>query len=330
MTFRDPLWFAAIVLPLALLWAARKVGRPSVMFPSAEGLQDLIRRSQPVQLRLPWLLRALALALIVIGLSRPQQGIETSRLETEGIDIILVVDVSTSMLAEDFVLGGERRNRLEVVKDVVGNFVLRRPHDRIGLVVFGEFPYTQCPLTLDRGWLVAQLERVEIGMVEDGTAIGSAIAAAVNRLRNSRAKSRVIVLLTDGVNNAGMVTPEAAAKVAGALDVKIYTVGAGTKGLAPYPVADALGRTIYKQVKIEVDDATLTRVARETGGRYFRATDTESLQQTYREIDALEKSRLSQPQYQKYNERYPWFIVLAFAAVLLGVGLSQTSLRVLP
>lgn len=330
MTFHDPLWLMAIVLPFALLWASRRVGLASLRFSSSEGLEELTRRSRPVRLRLPWLLRALVLVLIVPALARPQQGLESSRLTAEGIDIVLVVDVSTSMLAEDFVLRGERRNRLEVVKDIINDFVLSRSTDRIGLVVFAGQPYMASPMTLDHGWLLAQLHRVEIGMVEDGTAIGSAISAGLNRLRDSKTKNRIMVLLTDGVNNAGTVTPDSAAQVAKALDVKIYTIGAGTKGRAPYPVTDSIGRTIYKQLKIEVDDEGLSQVARVTGGQYFRATDTDSLRAIYREIDQMERSKLTQPQYQQYREWYAWFIVPAIALLLLAVVSSQTWLRVLP
>ncbi len=276
------------------------------------------------------LLRVVALALVVIALARPQQGLESSRLHTEGIDIVLAVDVSGSMLAEDFTLHGSRRNRLDVVKDVVKEFVEHRLNDRIGLVVFAGRPYTQCPLTTDHGWLLSQLDRVEIGMVEDGTAIGSGIATALNRLRQSKAKSRIIVLLTDGVNNAGTVTPDAAAQLAKTLGIRIYTIGAGTKGLAPYPATDIFGRRVYQQVKIEVDDEGLTKIARLTEGQYFRATDTDSLRTIYHEIDRMEKTTIEQPQYLSYKEWYPWFVIPAMLLLLSEVVVGETWLRVLP
>lgn len=330
MSFRDPLWFVAMLLPLLVCWAARRVGRARMRFPSAAGLEPVMQQGHPRWLRLPTLLRVLALALIVVALARPQQGLESSRQHTEGIDIVLAVDVSTSMLAEDFTLHGARRNRLEVVKEVVKEFVEHRPNDRIGLVVFAGRPYTQCPLTTDHGWLVSQLGRVEIGLVEDGTAIGSGIATALNRLRQSKATSRIMVLLTDGVNNAGTVTPQAAAQLAKTLDVRIYTIGAGTKGLAPYPATDMFGRKVYQQVKIDVDDEGLTAIARLTGGRYFRATDTESLQTIYHEIDRMEKTTMEQPSYLSYNEWYPWFVIPAMLLVLCEALLNETWLRVLP
>lgn len=328
--FRDPVWFAAAIVPAAAAWAMRVAKRPTLRFPSRQGLEEAARRSQPRALALPWILRAAALGCIVVALARPQQGSTAMRLTTEGVDISLVVDVSTSMLAEDFTLRGARRNRLDVVKEVVRQFIDGRPNDRIGLVIFAGRAYTQCPLTLDHGWVLGQLERVHIGAVEDGTAIGSGIATGLNRLRHSKAKSRAMVLLTDGVNNAGTITPDAAAQLAKALGVKIYAVGAGTKGLAPYPATDLFGRTVYQQVKIEVDDEGLTKIAQATGGQYFRATDTESLQKIYREIDRMEKVSLEQPVFQSYRERYPWFVIPAMVLLLVEVALSTMRLRVLP
>lgn len=327
---RDPLWLLALALAGGVLWASRIVRSATLRFPSAKGLQEPARRSRPGWLKGLWWLRAAALALMAVALARPQQGLESSRIRAEGIDIVLVVDVSTSMLAEDFTLHGKRYNRLAVVKDVVKEFIEGRPNDRIGLVVFAGRPYTQCPLTLDHGWLLAQLDRAEIGMIEDGTAIGSGIATGLNRLRRSKAKSRVMVLLTDGVNNAGSLTPEAAAQLAQTLDVKMYAIGAGTKGLAPYPATDVFGRRVYQQVKIEIDDEGLTRIAQATGGRYFRATDTESLKEIYAEIDRMETTTIEQPKYLTYKEWYPALLIPAILLLLLEVGLSQTWLRALP
>ena len=327
---RDPAWLLAVGFPVAVLWAARTVSTSSVRFPSTDRLRELARQSRPAWLRMPPILRAAALTLMVAALARPQQGLEASKVRAEGIDIVLVVDVSTSMLAEDFTLAGKRHNRLAVVKEVVTQFIESRPNDRIGLVVFAGRSYTQCPLTLDHGWLLAQLDRVEIGMVEDGTAIGSGIATGLNRLRRSKAKSRVMVLLTDGVNNAGEISPEGAAQLAKALDVKLHAIGAGTKGLAPYPATDLFGRRVYQQVKIEVDDEGLTRLAEVTGGKYFRATDTDSLKQIYAEIDRMETTPHEQPIYLSYKEWYPALLVPALILLMLEVVLSQTWLRVLP
>lgn len=330
MTFRDPLWLLALLVPVAVLWWNRRRRRVGLRFPSVEGLGDVARGARRSWHRLPSLLRAAALALIVLALARPQQGLEESRLTTEGIDIVLTVDVSTSMLAEDFQLRGERRNRLEVVKEVIKEFIAHRSNDRIGLVVFAGRAYTQAPLTLDHGWLLTAMQQVTIGMIEDGTAIGSGIATALNRLRNSTAKSRVIVLLTDGINNAGSVTPAVAANLAATLGVRIYAIGAGTRGLAPYPTTDLFGRTVYQPMEIPVDDEGLTRIAQTTGGQYFRATDTESLRAIYRQIDQLEKTVIEQPKFMVYRERYGGLVAAAVLLLIAEIGLSQTWLRVLP
>jgi len=330
LLLHDPWWLAAIALVPLLVWLAWRALPAALQFPTVEGLQRMAPWHRVGWHHLPLAARALALLLIIVGLARPQQGLEQSRVRAEGIDIVLLVDVSTSMLAEDFQLHGRRINRLAVVKDVVQDFVAGRPNDRIGLVIFAGRPYTQCPLTLDHGWLLAQLDRTEIGMVEDGTAIGTAIATGLNRLRRSRAKSRVMVLLTDGVNNAGTLTPDAAAELAKTLGVKIYTIGAGTKGLAPYPARDLFGRTIYQPVKIEVDDERLTKIAQTTGGLYFRATDADSLRNIYSQIDRLEKTTIEQPRYLNYREWYSALAVPALLLLLLELVLAQWAVRVLP
>lgn len=330
MTLRDPLWLLAALVPVGVFWVSRSIRRPSLRFPSTGGLRVLTPPSRAAWHLLPLGLRAGVLGLIVVALARPQQGLEASRLRAEGIDIVLALDTSTSMLAEDFEWRGQRRNRLAVVKEVVKEFVAHRPNDRLGLVVFAGRSYTLCPLTLDHGWLLAQLDRAQIGLVEDGTAIGSGIATSLNRLRNSNAKSRVMVLLTDGVNNAGTVSPDAAAQLAKALHVRLYAIGAGTKGLAPYPTTGPFGRIVYQSVKIEVDDEGLTRIAQEAGGQYFRATDTESLRTIYGQIDRMEKTSFEQPHSLAYQERYPWFVAPAILLLLLELGLRQTWLRVLP
>ena len=330
MTFHDPLWLLATLVVGGLLALAVMRKPPALRFPSTDGLSLLAHHSHPLWARLPLLFRVTVLLLLILALARPQQGLEATKITAEGIDIVLAVDVSTSMLAEDFTLHGRRTNRLDVVKDVVSTFVEHRPNDRIGLVIFAGRPYTFCPLTLDHGWLMTQLDRVRIGMVEDGTAIGSGIATGLNRLRHSNAKSRIMVLLTDGVNNAGTMTPDAAAQLAKALQVKIYAVGAGTKGAAPFPMKDAFGQTVYQPIQIDVDDAGLTRIAELTGGRYFRATDTESLKKIYEQIDQMEKTVIEQPRFFLYKEWYAWWLVPALILLLIEVVLASTWLRVLP
>ena len=275
-------------------------------------------------------LRLVALVLLAVALARPQAGTAATKVHREGVDVVLAVDVSGSMLSEDFTLGSGRASRLDAVKAVVKEFVAARAEDRIGLVLFGARPYTQCPLTLDHGWLLQNLERAKVGMIEDGTAIGSGLATAVNRLRASTAKSKFVVLLTDGQQNAGRITPETAAEAAAALGIKVYTVGAGTRGLAPFPMQDMFGNKVYRPVPVDIDEKTLEKVAQATHGRYFRATDTKSLHDVYAEIDRAEKTPFEAPQFLDYRELYPWLAWPALGLVLLEVGLAETVLRKLP
>lgn len=272
----------------------------------------------------------MVIVLLVVALARPQHGNEQTKVTTEGIDIVLTVDVSGSMLAEDFEIGGNRYNRLYVIKQVVKDFIQKRTNDRIGLVVFAGRPYTQCPMTLDYGMLLQLLENVDIGMVEDGTAIGSAIGSSVDRLKNTKAKSKVIILLTDGRNNAGEIDPFTAAEIARTLGIKIYTIGAGTKGLAPFPAVDLFGNKVMKQVKIDIDDDALREIAKITDGRYYRATDTQSLKEIYSQIDKLEKTESEITQYTEYNEVFHYFLLPAFGLLLLELGLTKTRLRKIP
>lgn len=287
----------------------------------------------------PWLrvrqglvvLRGVALGCLVVALARPQQPVGEAKAASEGIDIVLALDISGSMLAEDFEKDGKRQSRVEVVKDVVKEFIGKRPNDRIAMIVFAGRPYTVCPLTLDHDWLVNSLPRVRVGLIEDGTAIGSGLGSAVNRLRDIKAKSRVAVLLTDGVNNTGKLAPTMAAEAAKALGIKVYTIGVGAGGIAPLPVMDAEGRKLgYRTIQADLDEDLLKRMAERTGGQYFRATDTRQLQQIYATIDRLEKRKLEAPSYRQMNELFPWCLWPGLALLLVEVGLSQTRLRKLP
>jgi len=250
--------------------------------------------------------------------------------DVEGIDIVLAVDASSSMRAMDFELKGRRVDRLEAVKNVVLDFIRERVNDKIGMIAFSGFAYTVCPLTLDYDWLIENLKRVEIGDIEDGTAIGSAISSSLNRLKETQAKSKIIVLLTDGVNNAGKIQPLTAAEAAKALGIKIYTIAAGTDGYVPYPVPAIGGRTVYRNVAIEVDEEILKEIARLTGGKYFRAADTESLKEIYDEIDALEKTRVEFTGLREYKELFPLFLWPALALLITEIILGNTILRKLP
>jgi Ca-activated chloride channel family protein len=276
-------------------------------------------------------LRALSILLFIIAGSRPQARIEETEINIEGIDIVLAVDTSSSMKAMDFQIAGERVDRLFAVKDVVSDFIMKRPNDRIGMIAFAGLAYTVCPLTLDHNWLEANLERVHIGMIpEDGTAIGTALAAALNRVKETKTKEKIIVILTDGRNNTGIVAPIAAAEAASALGVRIYTIGAGTKGMAPYPVEDMFGNVVLRPVDIEIDEELLEKIADITGGEYFRATDTKSLEEIYNKIDKLEKTKIEEKGYNVYREFFMYFLVPGLFLFLLEIFLNNTVLRRIP
>jgi Ca-activated chloride channel homolog len=318
------------VVPLLLPWRHTMRRTSGVRYPSLATLRAVAPRGAAHRRAVLGILRAVALVLIVLALARPQAGAAPTKIHREGVDVMLAVDVSGSMLAEDFTLGTARANRLAAVQSVVKEFVAARPEDRIGLVLFAARPYTQCPLTLDHGWLLQNLDRAKVGMIEDGTAIGSALATAANRLRPSTAKSKFVVLLTDGQSNAGRITPQTAAEAAAAIGVKVYTVGAGTRGLAPYPAQDLFGNKVYRPMPVDIDEDTLKKIASTTGGRYFRATDTKSLGDIYAEIDRSEKTPFEAPQYLDYTELYPWLAWPALGLLLVEVGLAETVLRKLP
>lgn len=331
MIFKDPL--VLIFLPFILafvLWASRQNRMSSLRFPSGELVSALQKTWKTRFANLPFYLRLLGLALFIVALSAPRSILEDVKNEAEGIDIVLAIDGSGSMAAEDFTLKGRRYNRLEVVKDVVKEFVDGRSSDRLGLVAFGGLAYTVSPLTTDYAWLKTNLDRVALNMMEDGTAIGSAISAGLSRLSKSQAKSKVIILLTDGVNNRGKVDPLSAAKAAKALGVKIYTIGAGTNGTAPFPVQDIWGRQGYQNVQVEIDEETLKSIAKTTGGEYFRATDTDSLRQVYKQIDRLEKTKIEETGYREYKELFGYFLTAGLLFLLAALVLENTLLLRLP
>lgn len=275
-------------------------------------------------------LRMLAMALLIVALARPQLVQGTTEVEASGIDILLAVDASSSMQALDFEMQGQTSNRLDAVKAVVTRFVEDRPNDRIGLVAFAGRPYMMSPLTLDHYWLRKRLEDLKVGTVEDGTAIGSAIASGVNRLREQDAKSKIVILLTDGMNNAGKVTPLTAAEAAEALGIKVYTIGAGSRGEAPTPVTDQFGNRRLVMAKVDIDEATLKDVANKTGAKYFRATDTGSLEKIYDEINKLETTTRKVNKFERYTELFTWPAMLALLFLGTELLLSQTKFRRLP
>jgi Ca-activated chloride channel homolog len=266
-------------------------------------------------------LRIVAVILLIIVLARPQKTDRFQDVSTEGIDIVLALDISGSMLARDF-----RPDRLEASKNVATEFISGRPYDRIGLVVFSGESFTQCPLTTDHAVLINLLREIQSGMIEDGTAIGMGLANAVNRIKDSEAKSKVIILLTDGINNRGEIAPGSAAGIAKTFGVRVYTIGVGTQGMAPYPVQTPFG-TQYQNMPVEIDEAILKEIAQTTGGRYFRATDNDKLVQVYKEIDKLEKSKIDVRQFTKKEEKFLIPAIIAFFLLFIEIVLRNILLR---
>jgi Ca-activated chloride channel family protein len=329
--FQQPewLWLLAL-LPLVLLWRGRKGRVAAIEYSNISIARSVARSTRSRAGRWLWLLPILGGAFMVVGLARPQWVHGRTQVTANGIDIMLGLDVSGSMQALDFKLGGKRVNRIDVVKSVVSKFVDERPDDRIGLVAFAGAPYLISPLTLDHDWLQQNLDRVSVGGVDDGTAIGSAIATSVNRLRDSTAKSKVVILLTDGMNNAGKISPLSAADAAKALGVKIYTIAVGVRGEAPVPVKDQFGNVHLMMAKVDVDEKTLQAVSARTGGAFYRATDTDSLKEIYEQINRLEKTAQVTQRFEHSQELYHWALFPAIALLGFGFGLEHTRYRRLP
>lgn len=332
MKFANPwLLLLLLVVPLWVWWERRTSQRGGLQFSSvasARSCSSVWATFGPTILRA---LRAAALILFVLALARPRVGRSESKLRTEGIDIVLALDVSGSMLAMDYEKGGKPASRITAAQEVVHDFINARPNDRIGVVAFAGRAYVASPLTLDHDWLERNLERIRVGLIEDGTAIGAGIGTAVNRLRDTKAKSKIVVLLTDGANNVMKIPPLEAAKAAKEFGVRIYTIGAGSQGLAPMPVMDKQGHVLgYQRIRADLDEGLLKQIATMTGGQYFRAADTASLKSTYDEIDKLEKREIETVKYEDWLEIFPWFLSPAFACLMIGVLLENTRLRRLP
>jgi len=330
MKFHDPWLLTLLLLVPAWLWRQQRLARRGgLQFSSvlpAQGAESVWSRVGPGLLTT---LRGLALALAVVALARPQLGRSESRIKTEGIDIVLVVDISGSMQAMDYEQNGRRASRIAVVKDVVREFIRARPNDRIGLVVFGTHAYVASPLTLDHDWLDRNLDRVKIGLVEGNTAIGAGIGTGVNRLRDTKAKSKVMVLLTDGGENVLNPPAREAAKAAKEFGVRVYTIGAGSNTQQPVPVADEQGR-LLGYVTADLDEDLLRDVAVTTGGQYFRAADTAAMKKTYAQIDKMEKHEIETVKYEEWTELFHWFLLPGLGCLTLAVALENTRLRRLP
>jgi Ca-activated chloride channel family protein len=321
-----------LIVPLLVVWYLRRGERQSatLRFSDVGILKRVVSPRAGKSRHLLFVLRMLSLTLLIVAFARPQAGMRGEEVTTEAVDIILAMDVSSSMLAEDI-----QPNRVEATKEVAKRFIQGREsdrggrYDRIGLVVFSGEAYTQCPLTLDEGILTTLIDEIRVGMIEDGTAIGMGLATAVNRLRSSKAKSKVVVLLTDGRNNRGEISPVTAAQAAQALDIRIYTIGAGTRGTAMFPIKDLMG-TRYVPMQVEIDETGLKKIASLTGGKYFRATDRESLEAIYQEIDAMEKTEIKVEEYREYSELFYFLVGAALIFILTEMVLANTRFRKIP
>ena len=272
----------------------------------------------------PFILRIFALSMIIVAIARPRSSEEMERVDTEGIDIVLAMDVSTSMLARDLT-----PDRISASKDIAIEFIAQRPTDRMGIVVFAGESFTQCPLTTDRATLINLMKEVQTDLIEDGTAIGNGLATAVARMKDSDAKSRVVILLTDGVNNRGEISPQMAAEIAKTYGVRVYTIGVGKEGMAPYPVMTPWGVEV-QNVKVEIDETLLAEIAESTGGRYFRATDNTKLAEIYSEINKMEKARTTVDSFPIYKELFVQYALLALLAILLELVFNWFIIRRLP
>jgi len=331
MRFAQP-WFLLLLLLLPLMaWLkGKRGGQPAFLYSSVSLVKGIsgVTRSHvgAILLRLRWL----ALGLMIIGLARPQLGEGEQTVTASGVDIVVALDLSSSMKSEDFILNGQQVNRLDVAKDVLRAFIKRRTNDRIGLVAFAGRPYIAAPPTLDHEFLLANMERLNIGIIEDSTAIGSALATCLNRLRELQSKSKIVILMTDGQNNAGKVPPLTAAEAAQALGVKVYTIGIGTRGLAPVPFLDPLGYKRYRRQEVNIDEDTLKQIAKRTGGMYFRGDSSTTLRDIYEQIDRLEKTEVQVKKFQRYRELFPLVALPGLVLLLLEVILSHTVWRKLP
>ena len=327
--FEDP-WLLLFMLMLPYMALKGKKKQQATINYSTIGTLQSIRTAQvDFFSALPLILRILSVMLLILALARPQEGHKSQEILSVGVDIMLALDTSGSMQALDFIKNEKRDTRLAMVKDVVSKFIENRPNDRIGMVVFGSEAYTQCPLTLDQGILQSFLSKLDIGMAGDSTAIGSAVGIAVKRLKDLESDSKVIILLTDGRNNAGSLPPVQAAQTAKAFGIKIHTIGVGTHGKAPFLVNSIFGqRYVYQEV--DIDENTLKEISKLTGGQYFRATDLESLKSIYKQIDQMEKSEVKVLDHSEYTELFHYFLIPGILLLLSEIILSNSVLRRIP
>ncbi len=322
---KEFLYLSVLVIPYIIWYIFKnKKSIPTLQVSSLDAFKNTPKSFKYFLQHIIFIFRILAILLLIIALSRPQQVDSWQNISTEGIDIIMAIDVSSSMLAEDF-----KPNRLEAAKKVATKFISGRPNDRIGLVVFSGESFTQCPLTTDHAVLINLLRDIKSGMIEDGTAIGMGLATSVARIKDSKAKSKVIILLTDGVNNMGDITPITASEIAKTYGIRVYTIGVGTIGQAPYPFQTPFGKQ-YQNIDVKIDEPILKQISQNTGGEYFRATNNKSLSQIYDKIDKLEKTKIAVKEFRKKHELFLRFAIIALILLLAEFILKYTALRRLP
>lgn len=318
--------YGLIIIPLLIVWYIFRGRHQSayIRFADTSFFSRLPRSWRAYCRHMLFVLELSAMTLLFIALARPQSSSTNQKVNVEGIDIVMTIDISSSMLAQDL-----KPDRLEAAKEVGADFIKGRPDDRIGLVVFASETFTQVPLTTDHGMVLNMLKDMRCGMLEDGTAIGDGLASSVSRLKDSEAISKVVILMTDGDNNAGSVDPSTAAEMAKLFGVRVYTIGVGTRGKAPYPVHDQYGRTYFQQMEVNINEPLLQQIADETGGKYFRATSNEKLEQIYAEIDQLERSKIEVNEFKRVHEEFLPFVLWATALLLLAFALRHTVFKTL-
>ncbi|MCF6169868.1 MAG: VWA domain-containing protein [Bacteroidales bacterium] len=327
-TWANPEYFwLLLVIPLliAWYWFRNKNSHPDVLFSGLRVFSDMPKSPKTWLVHALFVLRIIALALLIVALARPQSTSSKQNIHIEGVDIVMALDVSGSMLARDF-----KPDRLEAAKEVAKEFIAKRPNDRVCLVIFSGEAFTQVPLTTDHQMIYDLFREVKSGMIEDGTAIGDGLATAVSRLKDSDAISKVIILLTDGVNNSGSLDPLSAAEMAKMFGIRVYTIGVGSKGYAPYPVQDQFGRISLQQMEVQIDEELLQQIAALTGGQYFRATDNEGLREVYDQIDKLEKSKIDITEFRKKHEMFLAFALWALAIFIVEIMLRYLYFKLLP
>ena len=326
--FEDP-WLLLILLSLPILILRERTIASVINYSSLASLKAVSQHHSKVKAMVPIILRFLAITLFIIAFARPQEGHKRTEILSQGVDIVLAIDTSGSMQALDFKKNETQVTRLSVVKDVVAEFVKNREMDRIGMVVFGANAFTQCPLTLDQNILLSFLDKLKIGMAGDATAIGSAIGISARRLKDLKSKSKVIILLTDGRNNSGAISPLQAAEIAKSLGIKVYTIGVGKRGKAPFLVDSIFGKRLIYQ-NVDIDEEVLNKISKMTDAKYFRATDLKSLKDIYKQIDLLEKSEVKSIDHSEHKELFHYFLIPGLILLLTEIVFSNSFLRRLP